>query len=229
MDRSALTLLLEAFQNLVDFIDARAVRQGSAHVLGVSTLQELERRARSVVDAIGATGLRPNPEGQRQSSGALCQAYQQAVTLQTGANEGLCCCIDLRLVTAPPDLRALFDRAAHEATRGMAVSELVAPKNPGEGRKPAAKLRRPRPGSAKPPGPGRVPKHIEMMGKARKLCDLICGELADDSGRSITQMCQMVGISRETFGNSKHFQEARAAWARLRQVRDSHRSPAVGT
>jgi hypothetical protein len=228
MDMSALTLLLKAFQNLVEFIDARAVRQGPAYVLGVSTLQELERRARSVVDAIGTAGLRPYPEVQRPSDGALCPAHQQAVTLQSGANEGLCCCIDLRLATTPANLRALFERAAHEATRRLADPELVSTRDPDDRPKPAAKPKRPRQGSTKPPAPGRVPKHIEMMGKARKLCDLIGCELADDAGRSITKMCQMVGISRETFGNSKHFQEARAAWARLQQARDSRRNPAVG-
>lgn len=220
MTMSTLAPLSETFGNLAQVIDTCAVRQGPAAIVRVSTLQELERAARRVVDALAAAGLSPGSRPEEQPTDPLYQAYRQASRLQSGANEGLCCCIDLRLADSPQHFHDLFERAAHAAAERLTTPPVSAVVGQSRQRAPSAERTLRRREKAEPRSPQRVPKHVEMMGKARKLTDLIQTELREKAGRSITQMCTQVGISRETFGNSKHFAEARAAWASLQAARN---------
>ena len=220
MAMSTLTPLSEAFGNLAQVIDTCAVRQGPADIVRVSTLQGLERAARRVVDALAAAGLSPGSRPEEQPADPLYQAYRQASRLQSGANEGLCCCIDLRLADSPQHFHDLFATPDHAAAERLINPVLSPPQEERRPRRAAAEQTPSRRTKVEPRPPQRVPKHVEMMGKARKLTDLIQTELCEKAGRSITQMCAQVGISRETFGNSKHFAEARAAWASLQQARN---------
>lgn len=220
---STLAPLLEALQSLCGTIAACAVQQGPGYVVRVSRLQEVERAARRVVEAMPSAGLEPASGLTHDPDDSLRHAVQQAARLQAAANEGLCCCIDLRLAVSPSDFRALCEPCAQAVTNSHRAE------NRPVGRAPAGKRPRRRNREASKPvrdhprSPQRVPKHVEMMGKARKLTGLIQAELQDDAGRSITEMCATVGISRETFGNSKHFEEPRQAWTRLQQLRETRR------
>ncbi|OWY70621.1 hypothetical protein B7486_13465 [cyanobacterium TDX16] len=65
----------------------------------------------------------------------------------------------------------------------------------------------------------KVPKGIEIRGKASSLCDLIKNQEINDTGRSLAEMLREACVSSETFSKSKHFREARLDWERLKASR----------
>lgn len=67
--------------------------------------------------------------------------------------------------------------------------------------------------------PRKIPKDIEMLGRAAKLVKLIEDQEQNDTGRALDAMLGAVGARRETFGTSPHFSEARDAWSRLKSAR----------
>lgn len=69
----------------------------------------------------------------------------------------------------------------------------------------------------------KVPKQIEMKGKAGKLVELLEKEEQTSSGRSLDDMLREVGVNHDTFRSSQHFKDARATWERLREARRTNR------
>jgi len=65
-----------------------------------------------------------------------------------------------------------------------------------------------------------IPKSTEMKGRNAELVQLIEDQEQNDTGRGIKKMCGNVEVSSETFTNSAHFAEARAAWKRLKSSRN---------
>jgi hypothetical protein len=206
--------LSEALQNLTAFIDAGVVAQGAYFVVRGNAVRELGERAGRVVDATAAFG-------ERQRGDALEQACHEASRLRDAANGAFSGCIDVRLETPPMALRRLLERAACEAASG-ADQNLTATVGQRNNRDGPARAQKPAGRTARSGGRRRVPKHVEMRGKAVELAELIHAETEDHAGRTITKMCQVVGVSRETFQKSRHFAAARAAWQALKAARMPH-------
>jgi len=215
---SKLIPLAESLRDLAALIGSCAVAQGRSYVVRGNAVRVLEQRAGRVLEAARATG-QPATLAQVEPDSPLQQALRQASRLRSGANSAFSGCIDVRLGASPSDLRELFEQAAREVAKGLTGPEHVPPPGPGKRRRPAAKSVQSKPSRTAAPAPRRVPKHVEMMGKATKLTELIRSEIEDCAGRTITRMCATVGVSRETFQNSKHFAAARANWERLRSLR----------
>ena len=217
-----LTLLSQALHDLVELIDTCALQQGQYHVVRGNALQELARRARRVLETMAAAGLGPGPTGQLEPRSPVHQAHQEAARLERGARDASSCGVDVRLGASPAELHELFERAAREAGGKATKPKQSAADEQRAKRRARAERTLPGRGSVKAPRVARrVPKHLEMMGKAAKLSELIQREVQDNVGRTITEMCQTVGVSRETFQNSKHFRAARLAWGSLRDARRS--------
>lgn len=211
--------LAGAFRQLVEFIDGSAVPQGQYFVVRGAALRELEQRAACVAAAATGAGLPPDPDQNPEPGHVVHQACQEALRLQRAARDASSCCIDVRLGVSPVDVRGLFEQAAHQAAEVRVHDKPAAARE-----RTGTRHARPKPellkrSQATPSRLRQVPKHIEMMGKAAKLLDLIQSELQDRAGRTITHMCQTVGISRETFQESRHFEQARRAWAGLKESR----------
>ncbi len=216
------TPLSQALHDLAELIDTCALQQGQYHVVRGNALQELARRARRVVEMFTAGGLGEGPTERGDPGGPAYQAYQEAARLVRAASDASSCGVDVRLGASPAALHELFERAAREAGGKAAKPQQPAADERGAKRRAHAERTPPGRGSVKAPrAVRRVPKHLEMMGKAAKLSELIQRELQDNVGRTITEMCQTVGVSRETFQNSKHFRATRLAWGNLRNTRRS--------
>jgi hypothetical protein len=216
------TPLSQALHDLAELIDTCAVQQGQYHIVRGSAIQELERRARRVLETMAAAQLGPGPAGQLEPRSPVHQAHQEAARLERGAKDASSCGVDVRLGASPAALHELFERAARETGGKSAKPKQRAADEQGAKRRARPERTPPGRGSVRPPrAVRRVPKHLEMMGKAAKLSELIQRELQDNVGRTITEMCQTVGVSRETFQNSKHFRAARLAWGNLRDTRRS--------
>ncbi len=216
---SKLPTLSQALQDLLEFLDSHAVAAGPYQVVRGTSLQQLERRAGRVVEAMAAASQQPGSPETLEPGNPLRQACQEALRLRRAANLGFTSCIDARLDVRLSDIHELFERAFQEESRRTACPKAPAIKEEATERS-AAPIRTPHErGKDRPPASRRVPKHVEMKGKAAKLTELIEAEVRVDAGRTITRMCQDAGISRETFQTSKHFDQARLAWARLQESR----------
>jgi hypothetical protein len=199
------SLLSQKLSNLTAFIRSCAVPQGTYSVIRGNAVRELSERVRHIVEAVASRGARPEDP-------ALVQVCRELSRLREAANGAFSGCIDVRLETPPDELCRLFDLAAGEVQQSdrdrkltacsTAISDRERPVGRDDGLRRSYTRRQ-------------VPKQVEMRGKASQLLELVRDE--GRTGRTITKMCQMVGISRETFQKSKHFADARLAWQQLRE------------
>lgn len=64
-----------------------------------------------------------------------------------------------------------------------------------------------------------VPKRTEMLGKAAQLVRLIEDQEQNPTGMTQDEMLKRLEIPKDSFRKSLHFEEARAAWERLKAAR----------
>jgi hypothetical protein len=216
---SDLTGTLNAFMKLTDFITAHAVPQGLYHVVRGNAVRELSRLAKVVVETESPGAIPPRHEQSDAINCSLVMIYRESRRLCADANDAFGGCMDVRLALAPAGFRELFSSVTSELGENLTNINMTALSSPVDGRGGAVGARNVEGRAPRTPPARGMPKHVEMMGKAAKLTGLIQHEAANPSGRTITEMCQAVGISRETFQNSKHFEAARVAWHSLKMTR----------
>lgn len=68
----------------------------------------------------------------------------------------------------------------------------------------------------------KVPKKVEMMGKASVVVQAIYGQTEEDTGKTLSDILSNAEVSRETFNKSAHFKDARMAWDSLKSKRDDN-------
>lgn len=85
--------------------------------------------------------------------------------------------------------------------------------------------RRPEPASSRGRGKLRTAgvrseRQLVLIGRAKVIEEALYDQVQNDTGKSLSQILAQAGVSHQTFGKSKHFQEARDRWKTLSSKRD---------